>query len=440
MASSSTAERAATLEEALRRHAEERPDALALDAGEVCWTWAELHARVDERAAASTPSDGGRRWFSTSSPDAVVELLAGERGDACLVPSPLRVPEKELTRRRTEAARHRGPVPGLLVFTSGTTGEARGVRLSYEALRTSARLVIGATDLRAGDAWLSALPLSHVGGLGVVVRCVLAGATMVVRSAFSPEETARLLGRATHGSFVARMLDRTLTCGVPIEALRVRCLMVGGGPTTQALLARARAAGLPAFATYGMTEAGSTVTLESSLDGASSAGTPLPGVGVRIGEGDVIEVRTPAMMEGYDPPHVTPLTDDGWLRTRDVGRLEPDGRLVVLDRRSDLIVTGGENVAPARVEEVIASHPAVDEVAVLGLPDPSWGQRVVAVVRPRGPVDCADLVDWCRGRLAPYEVPKDWQITGDALPRDPTGKLRRRDVRKTLEASGFTIK
>lgn len=455
-----------SLAAALARHVAERPDAPALVHPATTWTWAELAARVDAaRRAAPREDSGARVPLDDDALTFVPRLLAAS---GCLVPLSPRLPADERARRVAAVARFEGPAPGVIVHTSGTTGTARAVRLSYAALLTSARMVVDATGLRVGHAWISALPLHHVGGLGVVLRCVLAGATMVLQDRFDADATAAALrsGDVTHGSFVARMLERALDAG-PCASPALRCLMVGGGPTAAPLMERARGAGLPVYATYGMTEAASTLTLQRPGDlEPPSAGAPLDGVRLRIAEDDAIEVLTPAAMDGYDPlpdegadgldvptsPDPTAATTafavvDGWMRTRDIGRLLPDGRLVVLDRRHDLIVSGGENVSPARVEEVLAAHPLIDEVAVVGEPDPTWGQRVVAVLRlseassapgartgsePHDPDDA--IAAWARARLAPHEVPKRWVVATDPLPRDDAGKLRRREVREGLAA------
>jgi len=451
------------LRDALMRHAVERAEAVAVDHPQGRWTWAELAARVEvarsdaaregARSAARVPVDDEALSF-------IPRLLAAEE---CLVPLSSRLPGDERARRIAAVGRFEGPSPGVIVHTSGTTGTARAVRLSYDALATSARMVVAATDLRPGDAWLSALPLHHVGGIGVVLRCVLAGATMVLQDRFDAGATAEALrsGDVTHGSFVARMLERALDAG-PCASPALRCLMVGGGPTAAPLMERARAEGLPVYATYGMTEAASTVTLERPGGTKPlSAGAPLHGVSIRIADNDAIEVLTPAAMEGYDPlpdeasddprgqaPRAAPAVRDSatttfavvddWMRTRDVGRLLPDGRLVVLDRRHDLIVSGGENVSPARVEEVLTAHPLVDEAAVVGEPNPSWGQRVVAVVRlsDAAPAETGDpteaIATWARAHLAAHEVPKRWVVATEPLPRDEAGKLRRREVREGL--------
>jgi len=408
------------------RHATETPDAPALVHPRARWTWADLAARV-----AATQSEPATHFVDAQDvPAFLVRLLAAERDGACLVPLASGLDDDERERR---LALPIAPFPGLVVFTSGTTGLARGVRLPFARLLASARVVSEATDLQRGDAWLSALPMSHVGGIAVALRCVLRGAAMLLDDRFEPHRSAQHLAQhATHASFVARSLERTLEVGLP-PSPSLKAVMVGGGPTTPALLSRCRALGVPALATYGMTEAGSTITLESPTGphAPPSAGAPLPGVSLRIAGDDTIEVCTPSRMEGYLGEPSAPAT--AWLRTRDLGRLLPDGRLVVLDRRSDLIVSGGENVSPWRVEQVIAEDPSVVEVAVVGRADPSWGQRVVAVVRlvveSPEPAEILDaLTARCRDRLAAHERPKDWVIAAEPLPRDSAGKLRRRDI------------
>jgi len=434
-----------TLAGALERRAQDNPYGLAVSHPSVQWTWTDLAVRVDEVATELRDRKPGERVYVDAGEVAAVipKLIAAEAARVCLVPIAGSLDGAERARRISASEAFAGPAPGLLIFTSGTTGEARGVRLSYTALRASASMVIQATRLQAGGSWFSALPLNHVGGIGVVFRCVLAGATMCLRDRFDPLETAQLLGSGdlTHGSFVARMLARTLDSvapRVPTSPALVT-LMVGGGPTADRLLKRARLAGLPVRATYGMTEAASTLTLERE-DGPfepPSAGVPLPGVEIRLGDDEVIEVRSPALMAGYDPPH-DQLVAGEWLRTNDVGRLLPDGRLVVLDRRSDLIVSGGENVSPVRVETVLNSDTEVVEAAVIGVQDSSWGQRVVAVVRFADGVGAEEerltaLAARVRPLLAPHERPKSWRVVATPLPRNGLGKLLRRRLQEALD-------
>jgi O-succinylbenzoic acid--CoA ligase len=185
--------------------------------------------------------------------------------------------------------------------------------------------------------------------------------------------------------------------------------MLGGAPADPTLLTRARDAGWPVAPTYGLTQACSAVTVADPGD-TETSGAPLPGLRVSIAPDGEILVSGPSVAGG------------GVLRTGDLGRLS-GGRLVVVGRKSDMIVTGGENVAPAEVEAVLLEHPAVVEAGVVGRPDPEWGEAVTAFVVVRGPVD--DLRAFCRARLPGFKVPKTISVV-DALPRNASGKLLRR--------------
>jgi len=342
----------------------------------------------------------------------------------------------------------------VVVFTSGTTARARAVVLPWDELEACAGAVVDAVGLRAGDRWICPLPLSHVGGLAVLLRCEQAGATAVLEPFDPPALATALTNGATHVSLVARMLARLLEEQPRLTAPALRLAMVGGGPTSPALVVRAREAGIPAVTTYGLTEAGSTVTL-GRLDvvptEAGDAGWPIAGRELRIGDDERIHLRGRGLAVRYDPAtseaHATraapdpfdaevALWRDGWLRSGDFGRLGADGRLVVLDRRVDRIVTGGENVAPGEVEQVLAASPGVRDVCVVGLPDPQWGQRVVAAVRWDGEPRRDDLQACALAGLLPWQRPKqivDWE---GELPRGDLGKLQRRRVRERLMGTG----
>jgi acyl-CoA synthetase (AMP-forming)/AMP-acid ligase II len=210
---------------------------------------------------------------------------------------------------------------------------------------------------------------------------------------------------------------------------------------------------------FGQTETTSTLTIlgpddhrlggapeddERTLRRLRSIGRPLPDVEVRIVDDDgqplptgqvgEIHVRTPRAMKGYAGAD-SPFVADGWLPTRDMGWMDEDGYLYVAGRKDDMIIRGGENIAPAEVEAVLGSHPAVDEVAVLGVPDVEWGQRVGAcvVLRPGAQADAADLVDWCRSRLSSFKKPEIIRFLPE-LPKNPMGKVLRRELRTQLEA------
>jgi O-succinylbenzoic acid--CoA ligase len=216
-------------------------------------------------------------------------------------------------------------------------------------------------------------------------------------------------GEVTLASLVPTMLRRVLAGG-PVAAPRVRAILVGGGPVSDDLLR----CGLPVVPTYGMTETASSIAL-------GSPGRPLRDVELSIGEGGEILARGPMVAPGT-------LGADGWLHTGDLGRLDEQGLLHVEGRMKELIVTGGENVAPGEVEAALLEHPAVEEVAVVGTPDPEWGEAVTAFVVLGGAADAHELIDHCRLRLAAFKVPKRIEPV-DHLPRNAAGKLLRHSLR-----------
>jgi o-succinylbenzoate---CoA ligase len=397
---------------------------------------------------ADLPPDG-RVGLVTGPPGrtaAVLEALRGGPLSVVLVDG--RLPGHEQTRRLTACGvaaviapggmaqpapgRTRDEQPSVLVFTSGTTAAARAVVLPWRALERSAAAVAQAVDLRPEDRWVCPLPLSHVAGLGVLLRCWQVGATPHLLDRPDPVVLASALAGGSHASLVARSLARLLD-EVPHRPLSrsLRLVMVGGGRTDPALITRARAAGIPAVTTYGMTEAGSTVTLhrpDVPSGAAGDAGWPLPHVDVTVDDSGRLLLSGDALCSGYDgEPPLRPPFDTG-----DFGRLEPDGRLVVLDRRTDRIVTGGENISPSEIEAVLDACPAVAESCVVGLPDPDWGQRLVAAVRWAGPEASDALRAWTAERLSPWQRPKELVARSEPLPRTALGKLVRAEVRASL--------
>jgi len=385
---------------------------------------------------------------------ATAEAAAASSGTACLA-----LGEAE---RVAVFSRPTPPAPGdsdpdrvvALLYTSGTTGRPRGALLVAGAFEWNA----AATALHLGaspdDRWLACLPLFHVGGLALLARATLTGAAVVVHPRFDAAAVSGALDRdgITHVSLVPTMLSRLLVArgGRPAPH-GLRCVLLGGAAVAPALLDAALDAGWPLAPSYGLTEATSQVatqTPEETRRRRSVGGRPLPGLRIRIeddagmalppGRVGEICVRGPTLMAGY-----LGLSGDtaralrgGWLHTGDAGRLDPEGRLEVLDRRSDLVVSGGENVYPAEVEAALLAHPAVLEAAVAGEPDPELGHRVVAavVLRPglaEGAADEEALRAFCRRRLAGFKVPRRIVAT-EALPRTGSGKVLRRAVPEQL--------
>jgi O-succinylbenzoic acid--CoA ligase len=210
----------------------------------------------------------------------------------------------------------------------------------------------------------------------------------------------------------------------------LRCVLLGGGPAPLPLLERAAAANVPVVQTYGLTETSSqivTLAPEDAIRKLGSAGKPLMGSRIRIESDGEICVKGPGVSPGYlhHPPR------EGWLHTGDLGHLDEDGYLYVLDRRDDLIVSGGENVYPAEVEAALLAHPAVAEAGVVGVPDAQWGSRMtgVVVVRTGLSVTADELVAFVRQRLAGYKVPRAIEVRTEPLPRNASGKILRRELR-----------
>jgi O-succinylbenzoic acid--CoA ligase len=297
-----------------------------------------------------------------------------------------------------------------------------------------------------------------VGGLSIVFRSAIYGTAAIVHEGFDPDAVNRAIERdgVTIVSVVAVMLQRMLDArGDGPYPASLRCVLLGGGPAPRPLLERCAALAVPVVQTYGLTETASqvaTLAPEDALRKLGSAGRPLYPNELRIGAEDgsdagagasgEIVVRGPVVMAGYAgrPDATAEAIIDGWLHTGDIGRIDTDGYLYVLDRRDDLIITGGENVYPAEVEAVLLAHPSVVEAGVIGLPDDRWGQRIVAVVRAISGGKTDDLVDvlraHCRSLLAAYKVPGEIRFVAHPLPRTASGKLRRTELRTSVTTGG----
>ena len=305
----------------------------------------------------------------------------------------------------------------LVVHTSGTTRAPRAVELTFGNVAAHIRAAGAILGNDPDERWLCPMPLSHVGGLMILVRSAAAASTVVLES-FEAERTARHLreGDITLVSLVPTMLARILDAGGR-PGPRLRRVLLGGGPVPPALMRRAADAGFPVTQTYGLTEACSTVTLAEPGD-LETAGRPLPGTGLTVAADGEILVSGPTVVGEWDA-----------LRTGDLGRLDDEGRLTVIGRKSDTIVTGGENVAPAEVEAVLEEHPRVSEAAVFARPHSDWGESVTALVVPDGEraPTAAELRDHVAARLAGYKVPKAFELV-TRLPRTSSGKLLRRKL------------
>jgi long-chain acyl-CoA synthetase len=396
--------------------------------------------------------------------DVAGELVAG------LSPAPERVVVGDAYERWLAA--HDAVDPGgrgassdvvLQMYTSGTTGAPKGVLTTHRNLAAAAETSpYWAFD--AESVSMTPLPMFHIGGIGWAFLGLWNGATTVLVSQFVAEDVLDVLEqqRVTNAVLVPTMIQ--MLTAVPGAAERdysaLRSIAYGASPITTTLLEAAlRTFRCPLFGVYGLTEsAGGVVHLEPAdhdPDGPRrhllrSAGRPLPWVDVKIadpmtgtelGPGEVGEVwvRAPNVMLGYfNRPAETAaaLTPDGWLRTGDGGYIDEDGYLFLTDRIKDMIVSGGENVYPIEVEDVLAQHADVADVAVVGIPDERWGELVKAfvILRPGCSATGDELVAFARERLAGYKLPRAVEFVDD-LPRTPSGKVLKRELRERERAS-----
>jgi O-succinylbenzoic acid--CoA ligase len=440
-----------TVEPWLSRAARRRPDTVAVIAADGAPTYAELDAAAARAAAALAArgvGPGDRVALALPARLPFVEALHGcLRLGAVAVPVDLRLSAEEQALRTAGCAlvvdepladgaavallaegaavapladaaavaprRYDLDAPAVVIHTSGTTSAPQPVALTYGNWLWSALGSGVALGVDPRERWLCTLPLSHVGGLSILLRSAIYATTAVLHERFdAAAAVAALMDGATLVSVVPTTLARLLDAGLA-HPPALRAALVGGGPIPPALLERAAAAGVPTVTTYGLTEACSQVT---------TGGPPLFCTRVRIaGDGEIL-VAGPTVAPGAAAP-------GGWLHTGDLGTLDAAGALAVTGRAADTIVSGGENVAPAEVEAVLAGHPAVAEAGVHGAADPEWGERVTAsiVLRPGSTVTSEELRAYCHVRMAGYKVPKVFRFRPN-LPKTPSGKLLRRSL------------
>jgi acyl-CoA synthetase (AMP-forming)/AMP-acid ligase II len=353
----------------------------------------------------------------------------------------------------------------ILMYTSGTTQLPKGVMLSHGDFSAYVTANVELADGTSRGAALLCVPLYHIAGATNMMTTLWTGRRLVLMPQFEPaawlEHVER--ERITHAFVVPTMMKQLLDHPDldrrDLGSLEV--LSYGGAPMPFPVIRRAierfpRSVGF--VNAFGQTETTSTLTVlgpeDHRLEGTPdeverrtrrlrSIGRPLPDVEVRIaaddgsvlGAGEVgeIQVRTPRVMKGYAGAESSPLTPDGWLPTRDLGWLDEDAYLYIAGRKDDMIIRGGENIAPAEVEAVLQSHAAVEEAVVVGVPDDEWGQRVAAfvVLRPGASATPAELGEFCRERLATFKKPETVTVLPE-LPRNPMGKVLRRDLRTYL--------
>ncbi|WP_435096042.1 o-succinylbenzoate--CoA ligase [Halarchaeum sp. P4] len=336
-----------------------------------------------------------------------------------------------------------------LMFTSGTTGDPKPVELTFGNVFFAATASAFTLGVVPGDRWLLCLSMYHMGGLSVPLRCAVYGTTCVLQRGFDADAAVRALDEhdCAGVSVVPTMLRRMLRAerDIPDD---LRFVLCGGAPTPRELVAACEEDDVPVHPSYGMTEAASQIATARPAEAFANPGTvgrPIFGTEVSVvddaddpvpaGETGELCVSGPTITPGYyDAPEAN---DDAFgphgLYTGDVGYRDEAGRLHVLNRRSDRIITGGENVNPGTVADAIRTHPAVADVAVVGVSDPEWGERVAALVVPEADADLsrADLEAHWAERLADFEQPRT-VVFVDALPRTPSGTVDRAAARERV--------
>ncbi len=359
----------------------------------------------------------------------------------------------------------------VLMFTSGTSGAPKAAMLTHAGMTGYIFATTEPADGTARGSTLLAVPLHHVAGLTAVLGTIFAGRRLVLMRQFDAGEWLELVEaeHVTRAFLVPTMLKRVLDHpSFPTTDLSsLELLSYGAAPMPQTLIRRAIDVLPPSIQlvnAFGQTETTSTVTMltpeDHRLEGTpeeverrirrlASIGRPLPDVEIDVvdadwrpvprGEVGEIVVHSSRVMAGYlgRDEETRSTLRDGWLRTRDLGWIDEDGYVFLTGRSSDLIIRGGENVSPDEVEAVLDDHPAVAECAVVGVPDEEWGERIIAAValEPGGAYTEAELLDWCRERLAGHKRPERIVLT-EELPRNALGKLLRREVKRVLIDEG----
>jgi long-chain acyl-CoA synthetase len=437
--------------------------------------WVTVFWAVFRSGAVAVPSNA---WWSAAEVAHAVgviqpDLVFADARRAALLPAGGRVVavlgEDEVRELLEHAPAEVAPVtvepatedePGMILFTSGTMGAAKGVLLSHRSVIANVHNLLARTNRlpsrlgpdHEGTVSLMCLPLFHIGGIQTLVTAQLSGGRLLfLDGRFDPVQVLSLIERERVRFFggVPTMVSRVLDCPrLPeFDTSSLVSVAMGGAVVVPELAERIKR-GFPSArrsitSVYGQTEAGGALTSANGtdlLDRPGCVGRPLPVVEVRIanpgpdGVGEVT-ARTPTLMTGFwaDGTELeNPVDSRGWLHTGDLGRLDADGYLYIVGRSREIIIRGGENVAPGHIENCLLQHPEVADVAVVGLPHASLGEEVAASVVLRRPAAATptELAAHCRAGLAHYEVPSRWSVSTNALPLNAAGKVAKRDVIK----------
>jgi fatty-acyl-CoA synthase len=477
------------------RRARKTPDRVAVVHADREWTYGELHERVLRLAHGLRGLGVGRgdrvAYLGPNHPAYLETLFAAGTLGAVFVPLNMRLAGPELADQLADsgtavlihAPGYEGhPAPhvigldsgyedllagastepidepvslddtALIMYTSGTTGRAKGAVLRHGNITWNSINVLVDADLGSDEVTLISAPLFHTAGLNMnCLPTLLKGGRVLLESSFDPGRTLALVERygvtlmfGVPAMFNA-IADQPGFAGADLSS--VRTLMCGGAPVPEATIQRYLARGLAFVQGYGMTEASAgTLLLDraQALTKAGSAGVPHFFTDVRVarpdgtdtapGERGEVVVRGPNVMAGYwnQPEATAEVLSGGWFHSGDVAVTDEDGYVYVVDRIKDVIISGGENIYPAEVENVLVEHPAVADAAVIGVPDEKWGEvgRAILVLRPGAEAEPDQIAEFLLGRIAKYKIPKQYAFV-DQLPRTPTGKILRKNLRNT---------
>lgn len=456
----------------IERWAGHFPDKVALHFHGQDFTYRKLWQQIERTTASLDVRKGDRvAWLGYNHPDMLVLLFAAARRGAILVPlnwrltaaehkriladcSPrlifsdgdfadaagkLGVPVGKLEKENTEPLRGEDADDALIVYTSGTTGTPKGAVLTQSALLWNGFNSIHAHDLSQSDHVLSPLPMFHVGGLNnQTLPALLAGATVTLHKRFEPG--AWLADAAKRRPTISLLVPATMAAVISHRDWRstdlssLRLLNTGSMVVPDSLIKAFHERGVPVGQIYGCTETAPIAVVllrEDALRKIGSTGKPAPHCEVKLVDGE-IWVRGPAVMRGYWPDY-SGLTEDGWFRTGDLARIDEDGFYWIVGRSKEVIISGGENIHPAELENVLADCPGIVEAAVVGVEDAKWGEAACACVVSRMPEN--EILDLFENRLARYKHPRRI-VYFDALPRNAMGKVLKSELRAALASRG----
>lgn len=335
-----------------------------------------------------------------------------------------------------------------IFYTSGTTGKPKAVPLTYSNHFHSAIASALNLGVEANDNWLLCLPMFHVGGLAIAWRSVINGTKITLLPKFDEQGILNAIAseQVTLISLVPTMLSRLLNHPQWQNLQKLRAILLGGAPTSPELIAQCRQLNLPIMPTYGMTETASQITtlLPHQVPiKQGSSGLPLFGNRLRIVDDHLqdldagaigqILVQGASVMHGYLHQFEKTPIQDGWLHTGDLGCLDDEGYLYVVSRRSDLIISGGENIYPTEIEAILLTHPHIHEACIVGISDREWGQIVAAVIVTKTQLSLQEIRDFCeQNALARFKLPKSIYIW-ESLPKTASGKLLRQEICDRIE-------